>query len=265
MKKLLLLGLCAVTICTSSCKENESAESAQEDGFYSQPDLDRDENSRPTSGSNTNNPDVENTNSNATTETNDKVNAGDMVSSPGEPIKRTDPIKTPTTNYKASVITSSSVILFSSSGKQDKLSFGQPAATVIQKMNQYIGKPSSDEVDTNCNGKQVRTVQWEEHITLHFTGAGSNSPFSGWNLQSRDEYAPKFKTTSGLTVGKIRNELSAPLTAKPTKTSLGYLQQTEGVNAIFSTPDKDALLTYLFAGVNCYAIEEGKTPESEKN
>jgi len=265
MKKLLLLGLCAVTLCTTSCKENESAESAQEDDFNSQPGLDDDESSRSTSEPYTNSPDVEDTNENAATDARDNVNAGDMVSSPGEPIKREDPIKIPATNYKASVVTSNSVVLFDSSGRQDKLSFGQPATTVIQKMNQYIGRPSSDKIDPNCNGKRVRTVQWEEHITLHFTDAGGSSQFSGWNLQSRDEYAPKFKMTSGLTVGKKRNELSAPLTAKPTKTSLGYLQQTEGVNAIFSTPDKDALLTYLFAGVNCYAIEEGKTPESEKN
>lgn len=49
------------------------------------------------------------------------------------------------------------------------------------------------------------------------------------------------------------------------KTSLGYLHQSESVNAIFSTDEGDAPITYLFAGVNCYDIDKGKRPEGEKN
>jgi hypothetical protein len=55
------------------------------------------------------------------------------------------------------------------------------------------------------------------------------------------------------------------MSQKPTKTSLGYLHRPESVTAILTSPEDDAIVTYLFSGINCYAIEEGKTPESEKN
>jgi hypothetical protein len=167
--------------------------------------------------------------------------------------------------YAAAVLAPTSINLFEENGKQEIIIFGEPDTMVIPRMIQYIGKPNSDTSEGNCNGKRVSIVKWDEYISLIFVNRNGQSQFAGWNLQSRDEYATRFKTTSGLTVGVKRTKLNTPMSQKPTKTSLGYLHRPESVTAILTSPDDDAIVTYLFSGINCYAIEEGKTPESEKN
>ncbi|WP_194851645.1 hypothetical protein [Nonlabens antarcticus] len=269
MKQFILLALFAVLTGLSSCKDQDSSETMEESELSVVPNTDSrsndvttyeiEEKSKTTSSSAVDS--EEQTKSNPTT----NVEAGKVITSPDETEKINTAKPIVSKNYKASVLSSDGIILFDSSGRQDKLSFGQSASGIIEKMTTYLGKPSSDAIENNCNGAQVHIVKWNEYISLNFKGTGTSSKLSGWNLQSRDKYATQFKTTSGLTVGKKRSEIPAVSDVKPIKTSLGYLEKTESLNAIFSTSEKDAVLTYLFAGVNCYAIEEGVTPESDKN
>ena len=170
-----------------------------------------------------------------------------------------------TKNYVTAVLTPTSINLFEKNGKQDILMFGQSDAVVLTKMKKYLGASSSDKMEDNCNGKRVRIVRWDEYITLVFVERSGQSQFAGWNLQSRDDNASQFKLSSGLTVGVKRTDLSTPMSQKALKTSLGYLQRPDSVTAILTSSDADATVSYLFSGVNCYAIETGVTPESEKN
>lgn len=179
--------------------------------------------------------------------------------------EKTETPKVASQTYKAGVLTGSSINLIATSGKQESLRFGQSGDAVISKMTQYLGLSSSNEVKNDCNGKSVRIISWDEHITLLLAQNAGTMQFAGWSLQSRDENANKFKTTSGLTVGVTRASINLSNAESLQKTSLGYLYEAESVNAIFSADEDDAAITYLFAGVNCYDIEKGKKPEGEKN
>lgn len=256
MKRLIITGLTALTLCVSSCKESNSDDDERITNTDSL--LLEDENSI-----NTSNPSETST----TPSQKNTVEPSEAMTSDSQPqgvtsieSKTIKPPNTPSsTTFRTSVLTASSITMYDNSGKQEPIRFGQAAQDVITRVNRYLGSPSKNVIESNCTGASVRKVEWEEHLTLLFT-TGGTSTLAGWSLQARDSNATKFKTTNGITVGTKFNSA-----IKSTKTALGYLQQSESINAIFPEDDSSATATYVFAGVNCYALNQGATPESEKN
>ncbi|BAO54900.1 hypothetical protein [Nonlabens marinus] len=248
MKQFLLFTALATILLFTSCKEDTNQPLATETELST-------ESATTDQGSST-------SKNNTTTADKDpkrNVQAGQLLES--ERIAK----EVETKNYVTAVLTPTSINLFEKNGKQDILMFGQSDAVVLTKMKKYLGDYSTDKMEDNCNGKRVRIVRWEEYINLVFVERNGQSQFAGWNLQSRDDNATQFKMSSGLTVGVKRTDLSTPMSQKADKTSLGYLQRPDSVTAILTSPDADATVTYLFSGVNCYALETGVKPESEKN
>ncbi|SCY32382.1 hypothetical protein SAMN05192588_2257 [Nonlabens sp. Hel1_33_55] len=168
-------------------------------------------------------------------------------------------------SYQSAVLTPTSINFVKSDGTQDIIMFGRNEAMILEKMKGLVGSPSSTKINEDCNSRQVKSIYWEEHITLEFNQRDDDWILGGWNLQSRDDNAPNYKLASGLTVNLKRNELSKPLSVKPKKTNLGYSLNLDGVTAVLDSDADDATVTYVYSGVNCNQLKAGETPQGETN
>ena len=136
-------------------------------------------------------------------------------------------------------------IVETASGSTRLLPFEAPAEQVLAALARLgRGEPERSSND-ECGAGTLVFAGWPDGLQVSL----QEDRFVGWFL---GEAAPGLATMSGVRVGSTRAELEAAYAAEIAESTLGTEFNAGGLGGLLSGPGKDARITDLWAGTNCF-------------
>jgi hypothetical protein len=132
-----------------------------------------------------------------------------------------------------------------SSGGTRLLAFETPADQVLSALGRLGRAEPERSTNDECGAGRLDFAEWPDGFRIVL----QEDRFVGWFL---GEATPGLATMSGVRVGSTRAELEAAYAADIAETTLGTEFNAGGLGGLLSGPGKDARITDLWAGTNCF-------------
>ncbi|MGK6356038.1 hypothetical protein ACMGDH_12550 [Sphingomonas sp. DT-207] len=131
------------------------------------------------------------------------------------------------------------------SGASRHLPFGTPREAVLRAVGATVGEPKSREVDKECAGGPLESMEFEGGLGLSF----SEGRFIGWGLSSRED--GRYATAAGIGLGSTRQQVEDAIVIEVEQTPLGHEFHSGTLSGLLSSLAPTGQVTALWAGTTC--------------
>lgn len=137
------------------------------------------------------------------------------------------------------------------SGSARHVLFDTDTETVVAMLTRVKGERPEQAVNGECGAGPVQFATWDDGLSV----LSQEDKFLGWSMNARPSLAgadrPPLTTMGGIGLGSPRSALEAVSVTRVTPTSLGTEFSTGSLYGLLESPESDAPVTAMWAGLSC--------------